>query len=85
MSENLKILLGVLTGALVVLVLVAVFSGGSGMGGMGSMMSGRLIGGGVLGMGAGTLGMLLVPLVWILAIALIVALVVWIVRQVQHR
>jgi uncharacterized membrane protein len=75
MSDGLKILLGTLGGAIVVLLFVSVFSG-DGM--MGSMMSGSMIGGGLF-------GMLFALLFWVLVIALIAALVVWIVNQTQQR
>ena len=73
-SDVLKVILGVLGGAIAVLLLIGGFSGG-GMGGMGSMMSGGIIGGGIFGM----------LLFWVLVVALIVALVVWIVNQAQRR
>ena len=73
MSDGLKVLLGVLGGAVVVLLLVGGFCGSGGMGGMGTMMSGGIFGG------------LIMLLFWVLVIALIVALVVWIVNQAQRR
>jgi uncharacterized membrane protein len=73
MSDGLKVLLGVLGGAVLVLLLISVFGGGSMMGGMGSMMSGSMMGGGLF-------GGLFMLLFWVLVIALIVALVVWIVN-----
>ena len=78
MSNVLKVLLGVLGGAILVLLLVGVFSSSAGMGGMGSMMSGGM-------MGDGIFGGLFMLLLWVLVIALIVALVVWIVNQAQRR
>ena len=79
MSDSLKVILGVLGGAIVVLLLFGVFSGSGGMGyGMGSMMSGGMMGGGIF-------GGLFMLLFWVLVIALIVALVVWIVNQTQRR
>jgi hypothetical protein len=48
MSDILKVILGVLGGAIAVLLLIGGFSGG-GMGGMGSMMSGGMMGGGIFG------------------------------------
>ena len=83
MSDGLKILLCALGRALVVLLLVAGFSGGGGMGygmmgGLGSMMSGGM-------MGAGIIGILFMLLFWGLLIALIVVVVVWIVGQSQRR
>ena len=76
MSDNFKILLGVLGGALLALLLVVVFLG-AGMGGMGSMMGVGPIGGAV--------GMLFAPLLWLLAVALVVGLVVWVIGQGQRR
>ena len=73
MSDGLKILLGALGGAIVVLLFVSVLGGGGMMGGMGSMM------------GGGLFGMLFALLFWVLVIALIAALVVWIVNQTQRR
>jgi uncharacterized membrane protein len=73
MSDGLKVLLGVLGRAIVVLLLLGVFSGG-GMGGMGYMMSGGMMGGGIV-------GMLFMLLFWVL----VIALVVWIVGQSQRR
>ena len=74
MSDGLKILLGALGGAIVVLLFVSVLGGGGMMGTMGQMMSGSMMGGGLFGM-----------LFWVLVIALIAALVVWIVNQTQRR
>ena len=48
------------------------------MGGMGSMMSGSMMGGGLF-------GMLSAFVFWVLVIALIVVLVVWIFNQTQRR
>jgi len=70
MSDRLKILLGMLSGAIVVLLLVGFFSGS---GGMGSMMSGGMMGGGMI------FGVVFMLLFWVL----VVALVVWIVNQTQ--
>jgi uncharacterized membrane protein len=78
MSDGLKVLLGALGGAVLVLLLVPVFGGGGMTGGMGSMMSGGMMGGGLF-------GMLFALLFWVLIIALIVALVVWIFNQTQRR
>ena len=83
MSDGLKVLLGALGGALLVLLLVGGFSGVGGMGygmmgGMGNMMSGGM-------MGSGMIGALLMLLFWGLLIALIVVVVVWIVGQSQRR
>ena len=70
MSDGLKILLGALGGAIVALLLAGGFSG-SGMGyGM---------------MGGGLFGMLLAGLFWLLLLALLVAVVVWIFNQAQRR
>jgi uncharacterized membrane protein len=77
MSDGLKVLLGVLGGAIVVLLLLGLFSG-RGMGGMGSMMSDGMMGGGML-------GVLFMLLFWVLVLALIVALVVWIIGQLRRR
>lgn len=76
MSDSLKVLLGVL-GGVIVLLLLGVFYGG-GMGGMDSMMSGGM-------MGYGIFGMLFLLLFWVLRIALIAALVVWILGQSPRR
>jgi len=73
MSDGLKILLGALGGAIVVLLFGTILGGGGMMGGMGSMM------------GGGLFGMLFALLFWVLVIALIAALVVWIVNQTQRR
>src|SRR5215208_3689253 len=78
MRDGLKVLMGALGGALLVLLLVAGFSGGGGMGygmmgGMGHMMSGGMI------------GALFTLLFWGLLIILIVVVVVWIVGQSQRR
>jgi len=78
MDDGLKILLGFLTGAIVILLFVSAFGGGTIMGGMGSMMSGSMMGGGLFGMLFGLV-------FWVLVIALIVGLVVWIVNQTQQR
>jgi len=82
-SDGLKVLLGAVVGALVVLLLVGGFSGSGGMGygmmgGMGHMMSGGMMGGGLL-------GMLFAGLFWILVLALLVGVVVWIFNQTQRR
>jgi hypothetical protein len=78
MSDGLKVLLGVLGGAVLVLLLTSVLGGDGMMGGMGSMMSGSMMGGGLF-------GTLFVLLFWVLIIALIVALAVWIVNQTQRH
>ena len=78
MSDGLKVLLGVLGGAVLVLLFVSTLGGGGMMGGMGSMMSGGMMGGGLF-------GILFILLSWVLVIALIVALVVWIFNQSQRR
>jgi uncharacterized membrane protein len=77
MNDGLKIVLGALGGAVLVLLFVSALGGGGMMGGMGSMMSGGMMG--------GLFGMLFALLFWVLAIALIVALVVWIFNQTQRR
>jgi hypothetical protein len=74
MSDGFKVLLGVLGGAVLVLLLISALGAGGMMGGTGSMMSGGMMGGGLFGV-----------LFWVLVIALVVALVVWIVNQTQRR
>jgi len=76
-SDSLKILLVALGGAVLALLLVAVFSSG-GVGGMGSMTSGGA-------MGTGMFGVLFVLLFWVLVTALIVALPAWIVGRTRQR
>ena len=71
MSDGLKVLFGVLAGAIIVLLSVSTLGGGG-------MMSGGMKGGGLF-------GVLFMLLFWVLIIALIVALVVWIVNQTQRR
>lgn len=66
-----------LGGVLLVLLLVAVFSGG-GMGGIGTMM-----GGGMMGGGMGGVTFMLVS--WGLVIALLVVLVIWGINQTKRR
>jgi hypothetical protein len=87
MSDGLKILLGALGGAILALLLVGGFSGsGTGygmMGGMGQMMGGSMMGGSM--MGGGLFGMLFAGLFWLLLLALLVAVVVWIFNQLQRR
>ena len=82
MSDGLKVVLGALGGALLVLLLIGGFSGsGMGygmMGGMGHMMSGSMMGGGIF-------GMLFAGLFWLLLLAVLVAVVVWIFNQTQRR
>jgi uncharacterized membrane protein len=75
MSDGVKVLLGVLAGAVIVLSFVSTL-GGSGM--MGQMMSGSMMGGGLF-------GMFFTLVFWALVIGLIVALVVWIINQTQRR
>ena len=81
MSRSFKVLLGVLGGAVVVvLVLLPVFAG-SGLLGSGSMMGqgGMMDGGwGVFGMGSMMLGFLLVPLLFLGGL---IAVIVWAVLQ----
>jgi hypothetical protein len=67
-NNNLKVVLGVLGGAVSMLLLFAAFTGG----GMGQMM------------GGGMFGMLFALLVWFLVIALLVVLIVWIIQQIQR-
>ena len=69
MGDGIKVLVGALVGALAVLLLVGTFSGG----GMGSMM------------GGGVFGMFLGLVFWVAGLALIAALVVWMVREMQRR
>lgn len=76
MSSNLKTILAVIGGAIVLLLLFAALAGG-GMGGMGGMMGGGMMGGGMI-------GMLFMLLFWLLVIALIVVLIVWVVQQIQR-
>lgn len=77
-NATLKVVLGILGAAIVVLLLFGAFGSGiDPMGGMERMMSGGMMGGGVI-------GVLLMLLFWGLTIALIVALIVWIVRQVKR-
>jgi uncharacterized membrane protein len=78
MSDGLKILLGALGGAIVVLLFVSVLGGGGMMGTMGQMMSGSMMGGGLF-------GMLFALLFWAVIVALLIALVLWIVNQTQQR
>ena len=78
MSDGLKILLGFLVGAIVVLLFVSTLGGRGMMGGMGSMMSGSMMSGGLF-------GMLSAFVFWVLVIALIIVLVVWIFNQTQRR
>jgi uncharacterized membrane protein len=78
MSDGLKILLGALGGAIVVLLFVSVLGGDGMMGGIGSMMSGGMMGGGLF-------GILFVLLFWAVLVALLIALVLWIVNQTQQR
>ncbi|HVF00685.1 MAG TPA: hypothetical protein VNA27_05015 [Rubrobacteraceae bacterium] len=77
MNDSLKVFLGVLGGAVLALLLVAVFSGG-GMDDMGSMVGGGMMGGGMF-------GALFMLLFWVLVIALVVALITWIVGQSRQR
>jgi uncharacterized membrane protein len=77
-SDSSKILLGVLAGAIIVLLFVSTLGGGGMMGGMGSMMSGGMMGGGLF-------GMLFALLFWAVLVALLIALIVWIFNQSQQR
>lgn len=77
MGVNIKLVLGIIGGVLIVLFLLAVFAGG-GMGGMGQMMGGQMIGGGMF-------GLIFMGLFWILAIALVVGLVALIVNLSNRR
>ena len=76
MMTNQKVLWG-LGGTLLVLVLVAVFSGG-GMGGVGTMMGGGMMGG-------GTGGMFFMLFAWSLVIAFFVTLFTWGTNQSQRQ
>ena len=78
MSDGLKILLGALGGAIVVLFFVSVLGGGGLMGTMGQMMSGSMMGGGLF-------GILFALLFWAVLVALLIAIVLWIVNQTQQR
>jgi uncharacterized membrane protein len=77
-SASSKILLGVLAGAIVVLLFVSTLGGGGMMGGMGSMMSGGMMGGGLF-------GMLFALLFWAVLGALLISLVAWIFNQTKQR
>jgi uncharacterized membrane protein len=72
MNDSLKVFLGALGGAVLALLLAAVFRGG-GMVSTGSMM------------GGGIFGALFMLLFWVLGIALLVALIVWIVGPSRRR
>jgi uncharacterized membrane protein len=78
MSDGLKILLGALGGAIIVLLFVSTFGGGGKMDGMGSMMSGSMMGGGLF-------SILFALLFWAVLVAFLIALVLWIVNQTQQR
>jgi hypothetical protein len=78
MSDSLKVLLGTLVGAIVILLFVSTLGRGGMMGGMGSMMGGSMIGGGLLGMPFALL-------FWAALVALLIALVLWITNQTQQR
>ncbi len=77
MNKNMKLLLGVLGGTLVIMLLLANVFGGS-MHGMGMMMDGGMMGGAMF-------GMLFMMLFWVLVLTLLVLLVVWVVNQTQRR
>jgi hypothetical protein len=82
MSDGLKVILGVLGGAVLALLLVSGLSGsGMGYGMMGGM--GRMMGGGM--MGGGLLGSLFSLLIWVLLAGLVFTLVVWIIGQAHRR
>jgi uncharacterized membrane protein len=76
MGTNRNVIWGI-GGALLALLLVAVFSGG-GMGGIGTMMGGGMMGG---GMG----GVAFMLLCWAIVLALLVLLVTWGINQLQRR
>lgn len=69
MGDGLKVVLGVVVGALPGLLLVGGFSGGI-MGDMGWMMRGYMMGG-------GPLGVLISLVFWLLILTLLVVAVVW--------
>lgn len=83
MSDGIKVLLGALVGLLLTLLLIGVFSGGGMMDGMGQMMGGGMMSGGM--MVGGLLGMFLMLLFWVLVLALLAALVVWVVNQARRH
>lgn len=74
MRDGLKVLFGVLGGAVFVLLLFSAFA----RGGVGSMMGGGMMGGGMV-------GILFMLLFWGLILVLIVAAVVWIVGEISRR
>jgi uncharacterized membrane protein len=76
-ERQLEDLLGVLAGAIIVLLFVSTLGGGGMMGGMGSMMSGGMMGSGLFGM--------LALLFWAVLVALLISLVAWIFNQSQQR
>ncbi len=67
---------GAAVGLLILLFLAAVM--GRGMAGMGAMMGGTMMAGGMA-------GMFVMLLFWGLVLTLLVALVVWVIRQTQRR
>jgi outer membrane lipoprotein SlyB len=72
-SDVLKVLLGALGGAALALLLVGGFAGGRMGGGMGRMMVG------------GFFGVRLGLLFWVLLVALLVGIIVWIFNTAQRR
>src|SRR5215208_299680 len=82
MSRNSKVLIGVLGGAFVVLVVLTIFAGSSGLFGSGSMMGqGDMMGQGwgvlsVFGMGLMMLGVVLVPLLLLGGLIAVIVLAV---------
>src|SRR5215208_3735142 len=83
MSGSVKVLLGVVGGAVLGLVLLPVFAG-SGLFGSGSMMgSGDMMGqGGMMGGGGGVFGMLWMVLVPLLFLGGLIAVIVWAVTHI---
>jgi len=77
MDSLLKIVAaGAAVGLLILLFLAAVM--GRGMAGMGAMMGGTMMAGGMA-------GMFVMLLFWGLVLALLVALVMWVIRETQRR
>jgi uncharacterized membrane protein len=70
MSDGLKVILGALGGVVLILLLIGGFSDS----GMGYDM-----------MGGGLFGMLVALLFWLLLLDLLIAVMVWILDQTQHR
>ena len=81
MSDGLKVLLGALVGAIIVLLFVSRLGGGGMMGSMGSMMSGGMMSGGM--MGSGLFGILFALLFLAVLVTLLIAIVLWIVTKLS--